>query len=128
MGTHSYDAENRVTKAVRELEQITSTTATEAGPRILNGSQTWGGQGDVVRSRLRRGAGGGCTYQVTAPLATAPAEGVWLSGRKLLVVWDGTQAGDDQLKWLVTDHLGSARMEANKSGSLARIRGTITAL
>jgi len=22
---------------------------------------------------------------------------------KLLIVWDGTQAGDDQLKWLVTD-------------------------
>ena len=30
-----------------------------------------------------------------------------------------TQSGDKKLKWLVTDHLGSTRMEVDKSESLA---------
>ncbi|MGE0105091.1 MAG: RHS repeat domain-containing protein [Blastocatellales bacterium] len=59
---------------------------------------------------------------MTAPLAMAPQKEYGYRGGKLLIVWDGTQAGDDQLKWLVTDHLGSTRMEVNKSGSLTGIR------
>ncbi|MGE0104217.1 MAG: RHS repeat-associated core domain-containing protein [Blastocatellales bacterium] len=56
--------------------------------------------------------------QVTAPLATAPQKEYGYRGGKLLIVWDGTQAGDDQLKWLVTDHLSSTRMLVNRSGGL----------
>ncbi|MGE0104579.1 MAG: hypothetical protein AB7H86_13015 [Blastocatellales bacterium] len=55
---------------------------------------------------------------MTAPLATAPQKEYGYRGGKLLIVWDGTQAGDDQLKWLVTDHLGSTRMLVNRSGGL----------
>jgi RHS repeat-associated protein len=40
----------------------------------------------------------------------------------MLVVFDSTLTGDDQLKWMVTDHLGSTRMIVNKSGSLAGIK------
>ncbi|MBK7597845.1 MAG: hypothetical protein IPJ07_04700 [Acidobacteria bacterium] len=53
--------------------------------------------------------------------ASAPQKEYGYRGGILLVVWDGTQAGNDQLKWLVTDHPGSTQMEANRSGSLAAI-------
>ena len=41
---------------------------------------------------------------------------------KLLVVFDSTETGDDQLKWLVQDQLGSTRMTVNKSGSLSGMK------
>ena len=125
VGTHYYDAENRMTKAVQGSSNnyYFYDGNGKRVRRILNGSQTWGGQetwfvygfdGELVAEYAYN--------QVTAPLATAPQKEYGYRGGKLLIVWDGTQAGDDQLKWLVTDHLGSTRMEANKSGSLATIR------
>jgi len=100
----------------------TSTTPTGSGSGGSStdrrpGEETWfvyGFDGELVAEYAYN--------QVTAPLATAPQKEYGYRGGKLLVVWDGTQAGDDQLKWLVTDHLGSTRMEANRSGSLTGIR------
>jgi RHS repeat-associated protein len=40
----------------------------------------------------------------------------------MLVVWDGSEAGDRQLQWLVQDHLGSTRMVVDRSGSLGEVR------
>lgn len=40
----------------------------------------------------------------------------------MLIVYDGTLAGDEQLKWMVTDHLGSTRMLVNRSGNLSGIQ------
>ena len=125
VGTHYYDAENRMTKAVQGSSNnyYFFDASGKRVRRILNGSQTWGGQetwfvygfdGELVAEYAYN--------QVTAPLATAPQKEYGYRGGKLLIVWDGTQAGDDQLKWLVTDHLGSTRMEVNKSGSLTGIR------
>jgi RHS repeat-associated protein len=56
--------------------------------------------------------------QVTAPLPSAPQKEYGYRSGKMLVVWDGDKSGDERLKWLVTDHLGSTRMEADKSGRL----------
>ncbi|MBK9709283.1 MAG: RHS repeat-associated core domain-containing protein, partial [Acidobacteria bacterium] len=125
VGTHYYDAENRMTKAVQGSSNnyYFYDGNGKRVRRILNGSQTWGGQETWFVYGFDGELAAEYAYnQVTAPLATAPQKEYGYRGGKLLVVWDGTQAGDDQLKWLVTDHLGSTRMEANKSGSLTGIR------
>ncbi|MBK9709286.1 MAG: RHS repeat-associated core domain-containing protein [Acidobacteria bacterium] len=125
VGTHSYDVENRMTKAVQGSSNnyYFYDASGKRVRRILNGSQTWGGQETWFVYGFDGELAAEYAYnQVTAPLATAPQKEYGYRGGKLLVVWDGTQAGDDQLKWLVADHLGSTRMEANKSGSLTGIR------
>jgi RHS repeat-associated protein len=125
VGIHSYDAENRMTKAVQGSSNnyYFYDGSGKRVRRILNGSQTWGGQETWFVYGFDGELAAEYAYnQVTAPLATAPQKEYGYRGGKLLIVWDGTQAGDDQLKWLVTDHLGSTRMEANRSGSLATIR------
>ena len=125
VGTHYYDAENRMTKAVQGSSNnyYFYDGNGKRVRRILNGSQTWGGQETWFVYGFDGELAAEYAYnQVTAPLAMAPQKEYGYRGGKLLVVWDGTQAGDDQLKWLVTDHLGSTRMEANRSGSLATIR------
>ncbi len=125
VGTHSYDVENRMTKAIQGSSNnyYFYDGSGKRVRRILNGSQTWGGQETWFVYGFEGELAAEYAYnQVTAPLVTAPQKEYGYRGGKLLVVWDGTQAGDDQLKWLVTDHLGSTRMEANRSGSLASIR------
>ena len=59
-------------------------------------------------------------YQLAAPAAVKKEYG-YRSGQ-LLVRWDADKSGDERWKWLVTDHLGSTRMEADKSGSLGGMR------
>ncbi len=105
-----YDAENRMVMA------------TSGG----GGSYTYDGEG----RRVKRAVGGqewwnvyGIGGELIAEyLASAPSvvkkEYGYREGQ-LLVVWDGEEAGDKQLKWIVEDHLGSVRMEADRSGSLA---------
>ncbi len=125
VGTHSYDVENRMTKAVQGSSNnyYFYDGSGKRVRRILNGSQTWGGQETWFVYGFDGELAAEYAYnQVTAPLATAPQKEYGYRGGNLLIVWDGTQAGDEQLKWMVTDHLGSTRMEANKSGSLAGIR------
>ncbi len=125
VGTHYFDSENRMTKAVQggSNNYYFYDANGKRVRRILNGSQTWGGQetwfvygfeGELVAEYSYN--------QVSAPLPSAPQKEYGYRGGKMLVVWDGSQAGDDTLKWLVQDHLGSTRMEANKSGNLGGIR------
>jgi len=38
------------------------------------------------------------------------------------MVWDGSEAGDRQVQWLVQDHLGSTRIVVDRSGSLGGVR------
>ncbi|MGE0127317.1 MAG: RHS repeat domain-containing protein [Blastocatellales bacterium] len=125
VGNHYYDSENRMTKAVQggQNNYYFYDANGKRVRRILNGSQTWGGQ----ETWFVYGFGGELvaeyTYnQVTAPTPSAPQKEYGYRGGKMLIVWDGSQSGDDALKWMVNDHLGSTRMEANKSGSLAGIR------
>jgi RHS repeat-associated protein len=61
-------------------------------------------------------------YDVENRMVTATNGGGGSSSGHLLVVWNTDEPlADKKLKWLVTDHLGSSRMEADKSGSLAGI-------
>ena len=57
-----------------------------------------------------------------APAAGTPTKEYGYRSGQMLVVFDSTQTGDDQLKWLVTDHLGSTRMLVNRSGSLTGMK------
>ena len=125
VGSHYYDSENRMTKAVQggSNNYYFYDANGKRVRRILNGSQTWNGQetwfvygfdGELVAEYSYN--------QVSAPLPGAPQKEYGYRGGKMLVVWDGSQAGDDALKWLVSDHLGSTRWEINKSGSLGGTR------
>jgi RHS repeat-associated protein len=124
VGERYYDNENRMTKVVQggQTHYYFYDASGKRVRRILNGSQTTGGQetwfvygfdGELVAEY---------TYnQASPPSNTAAVKEYGYRNGKLLVVWDGTQSGDKRLKWLVTDHLGSTRMEVDRSGSLAGI-------
>jgi YD repeat-containing protein len=125
VGTHYYDTENRMTKALQGSSNnyYFYDANGKRVRRILNGSQTWGGQETWFVYGFEEEMVAEYAYnQVSAPLPGSPQKEYGYRGGKMLVVWDGTQAGDEALKWLVADHLGSTRMEANKSGSLAGMR------
>ena len=108
----TYDAENRL---------VTATSG---------GSYTYNADG----KRVKRTSGGQETWQVYGMggelLAEYNANGAVGSPRKeygyrngqLLVVWDGSEAEDRKLQWLVQDHLGSTRMVVDRSGSLGGVR------
>ncbi|HKQ75463.1 MAG TPA: RHS repeat-associated core domain-containing protein [Blastocatellia bacterium] len=112
-GTMSYDAENRLL------------TATSGG----GGSYTYDGEGKRVK-RITAGQEWWYVYGIGGELlaeylSTAPTtvkKEYGYRGGQALMVYDSTLAGNAQMKWLVTDHLGSTRMEADKSGSLGGMR------
>jgi RHS repeat-associated protein len=124
VGVRYYDNENRMTKVVQggQTHYYFYDASGKRLRRILNGSQTSGGvetwfvygfDGELVAEY---------TYnQVSPPSNTAAIKEYGYRNGKLLVVWDGTQSGDKRLKWLVADHLGSTRMEVDRSGSLAEV-------
>jgi RHS repeat-associated protein len=113
-GTMTYDAENLML------------TATNGG----GGSYTY----DADGKRVKRITGGQETWQVYGIGGELLAEYQLVSGTptlkkeygyrggQMLVVWDGSETGDRQLKWLVQDYLGSTRMVVDRSGSLGGVR------
>lgn len=113
-GTMTYDAENRLL------------TATSGG----GGAYAYDGEGKRVKRTLAGGQTWWYVYGIGGELvaeylSTAPSvvkKEYGYRGGQLLVAWDADKSGNDQMKWLVTDHLGSTRMEADKSGSLAGMR------
>ncbi len=113
-GTMTYDAESRLL------------TATSGG----GGSYAYDGEGKRVKRTLAGGQTWWYVYGIGGELvaeylSTAPTtvkKEYGYRGGQLLVVWDADKGGNEQMKWLVTDHLGSTRMEADKSGSLAGMR------
>lgn len=68
------------------------------------------------------GTGGEMVAEYLSTGTTTAKKEYGYRGGQLLVVWDMDKSGDEQLKWLVTDHLGSTRMEADKSGGLGGIK------
>ncbi len=75
VGTHSYDAENRMTKAVQGSSNnyYFYDGSGKRVRRILNGSQTWGRQETWFAYGFDGELAAEYAYnQVTAPLATAP--------------------------------------------------------
>jgi YD repeat-containing protein len=107
-GTMSYDAENRLLTASSGGTYVYD----GEGKRVkrLTGGQEWwyiyGLGGELLAE-----------YLSSAP-TTVKKEYGYRAGQ-LLVVWNGDEStADKKLKWLVTDHLGSTRLEADKSGGL----------
>jgi RHS repeat-associated protein len=112
-GTMTYDAENRML------------TATSGG----GGSYTYDGEGKRVKRVTAGqewwyvyGIGGELVAEYLSTAPTTVKKEYGYRGGQLLVVWDADKSGNEQMKWLMTDHLGSTRMEADKSGSLAGMR------
>ena len=108
--SRTYDAENRIMSAT-------------------NGSYVYDGDGKRVKrtstissqtqtSCYVYGIGGEllAEYLSTAPAPTAPTKQYGYQGGKLLVTAEGAT-----LKWMVSDHLGSTRMEVAQAGSLASV-------
>ena len=88
---------------------------------MVGGVETWqvyGFDGELVAEYNVSGAFNGAN----APAATAPVKEYGYRSGKLLVVWDSGQSGNAAFRWLVQDHLGSTRMEADLSGSLTTMR------
>jgi RHS repeat-associated protein len=112
-GQRTYDAENRMLTATNGgvSSSYTYDADGQRVRRIIGGVETWqiyGIGGELLAE-----------YQLVSGTPTLKKEYGYRNGQ-LLVVWDADEPlADKKLKWLVTDHLGSTRMEADKSGSLA---------
>ncbi len=114
-GTRTYDAENRMLTAIGTNGQ-TQTYAYDADGRrtrriLNNGSDTWwqvyGVGGEMVAE-----------YQLVSGAPALRKEYGHRNGQ-LLVITDAT---NNTCQWLVSDALGTPRMEADTTGSLAGIK------
>ncbi len=113
-GTMTYDAENRMLTAVNGNHQYRYEADGKRTRRMVLGqTEMWlvyGINGELVAE-----------YDASFPNGTLKKEYGYRGGQ-MLIVYDSTLAGDEQLKWMVTDHLGSIRMLVNRSGSLSGIQ------
>jgi RHS repeat-associated protein len=110
-GTMTFDAENRMV------------TASSGGTYVYDGEgkrvkRTVGGQ----EWWYVYGIGGELLAEYLSSASTTVKKEYGYRAGQLLVVWDADKNGDERLKWLVQDHLGSTRIEADKSGSLAAMK------
>ena len=124
-GTYArvYEGENRISKAngSNGANYYYYDANGRRARRVVGGVETWqvyGFGGELVAEYNVSGTFNGAN----APVATAPTKEYGYRSGKLLVVWDSGQTGNAAFRWLVTDHLGSTRMEADLSGSLATMR------
>jgi RHS repeat-associated protein len=108
-----YDAENRMTKATGGgLNYYYYDADGKRARRVIGAQEYWqvyGFEGELVAEYTYDG--------VTAPAPTATQKEYGYRSGQLLVV-----AQCDVMRWLVADHLGSPRMEADVTGSLANMR------
>jgi RHS repeat-associated protein len=113
-GTMVYDAENRMTSAVNGNHQYVYDADGRRTRRLVSGQpemwQVYGVGGELVAE-----------YEAQMPGGVLKKEYGYRGGQ-MLVVYDATLTGNDQLKWVVTDHLGSTRMLVNRSGDLSGIQ------
>ena len=118
-----YDAENRMTRATKS--GVTSYYHYDGSGkrvrRVIGGAETWqvyGFEGELVAEYNVSGTFTGSN----APSAATPVKEYGYRSGQMLVVFDSTETGDNQLRWMVTDHLGSTRMLVNRSGSLTGMK------
>ena len=121
-GKRSYDAENRMVKAVGPDGKPNSYVYDASGRRTRrviynntnNMQETWwqvyGVGGELVAE-----------YKLVNNTPQLQKEYGYRNGQ-LLVIYDAAETGDKQWQWLVTDHLGTPRMVVDRSGSLAGIK------
>ena len=112
-GTMTYDGENRLLTATSGGGAIYAYDGEGKRVKRVAAGQTWW---------YVYGIGGELLAEYLSSAPTTARKEYGYRGGQLLVVWDGDKSGNEQLKWLVQDHLGSTRMEADKSGSLGGMR------
>ncbi len=109
-GVMKYDAENRMIEAVNNSHQYRYDADGKRTRRLVAGSlEMWlvyGVSGELVAE-----------YDAVLPGGMLKKEYGYRGGQ-MLIVYDATLSGDNRLKWMVTDHLGSTRMLVNQSGGL----------
>lgn len=110
-GAMAYDAENQMTSAVNGSYQYRYNADGNRVRRILSGTgeywMVYGLGGELVAE-----------YNATSgiPAQTNPSKEFGYRGGQLLVITEGANA-----KWLITDHLGSTRMEIGQGGNLSDV-------
>ena len=113
-GTMTYDAENRMLTAVNGNHLYRYDADGKRTRRLVQSQpemwMVYGVGGELVAE-----------YDAGLPGGTLKKEYGYRGGQ-MLVVYDSTLSGNDQLKWMVTDHLGSTRMLVNRSGDLSGIQ------
>ncbi len=115
-GLRKYDGENRMVEAYNADVLVSQYVYDADGKRvrrIIGGQETcqvYGMGGELLAE-----------YAAGAAPSVAQKEYGYRNGQ-LLVVWDGSEMVNQQLKWLVQDHLGSTRMVVDRSGSLGGVR------
>jgi RHS repeat-associated protein len=113
----TYDAENHMTSAANGGHQYRYNAEGKRVKRIIAGQgefwMVYGIGGELVAE-----------YNATSsiPLQTSPNKEYGYRSGQLLVVWDDTETTANQkLKWLVTDQLGSTRMEIGRDGAASAV-------
>lgn len=108
-GSRTYDAESRMTYAVASGNNYYLYDADGKRVRRIVGAQEWwyvyGIDGELIAE-----------YLALALPATTSKEYGYRSGQVLVI------GGCDVARWIVTDHLGSPRIEVEVSGSLSAVR------
>ncbi len=109
----TYDAENHMTSAANGGHQYRYNAEGKRVKRIISGQgefwMVYGIGGELVAE-----------YNATSgiPLQTSPNKEYGYRSGQMLVVWDDTETNANmKLKWLVTDQLGSTRMEIGRDGA-----------
>ncbi len=110
----TYDAENRMTSSVNGYHQYRYDADGKRTRKLVTGSlELWlvyGVNGELVAE-----------YDAVMPGGTLRKEYGYRGGQ-MLVIYDAALSGDNQLKRVVTDHMGSTRMYEKKSGRWSAIR------
>jgi RHS repeat-associated protein len=111
-GARSYDAENRMTTAVNSASQQSVYTYDADGKRVRRNSynqevwQVYGMDGELLAE-----------YAANAAPSSPQKEYGYRNGELLV-----TAEGGANLRWLISDQLGTPRMVADRTGSLAGIK------
>ncbi len=109
-GVREYDGENRMVKAagVGGLSYYSYDADGKRVRRITSSVESWhvyGFDGELIAE-----------YPVNGPASTPQKEYGYRNGQILVV------AGCDVARWVVSDHLGTPRIEVDVTGSLANVR------
>ncbi len=109
-GVREYDGENRMTKAagVAGLSYYAYDAGGKRVRRITSGVESWyvyGFDSELIAE-----------YPVNGAASTPQKEYGYRDGQMLVV------AGCDVARWVVSDHLGTPRIEVDVAGSLANVR------
>ena len=113
-GNATFDAENRITTIQDNLGGTSTYTYDADGQRTrrkINNQETWqvyGLDGELLAEYAANGA------------TASPQKEYGYRNGQLLITADGSPSG--QIKWLVTDHLGTPRMIIDQTGTLANTK------